>query len=127
MATGVEAALVQAEAALKSGNVNQWKAILNGLRQSAISPAMDTLIADSTSAASPDMQLDVMFRERAFWLFLSGHRHGDLRRLIRQYGRESSATFPTGAYRGGGEYGNSVSFPPFGESASYPGCDDTAG
>jgi hypothetical protein len=39
-----------------------------------------------------------MFRERAFWLFMTGHRLGDLRRLIRQYGRGAETVFPTGAY-----------------------------
>ena len=39
-----------------------------------------------------------MFRERAFALFASGHRLGDLRRLVRQYGRGAESVYPTGAY-----------------------------
>lgn len=36
-----------------------------------------------------------MFRERAFWLFLTGHRLEDMRRLIRQYGRDQANVFPS--------------------------------
>ena len=39
-----------------------------------------------------------MFRERAFWLYGTGTRLGDMRRLIRQYGRDQSTVFPVGAY-----------------------------
>jgi len=39
-----------------------------------------------------------MFRERAFWMYLTGHRLGDLRRLVRQYGRGEESVYPTGAY-----------------------------
>ncbi len=45
-----------------------------------------------------DARVNLMFRERAFSLFASAHRLGDLRRLVRQYGRGAEATYPTGAY-----------------------------
>ena len=32
---------------------------------------------------TPDGRVDLLFHERAFWLYLTGHRQGDLRRLIR--------------------------------------------
>ena len=41
---------------------------------------------------------DLMFRERAFWMFATGHRVGDLRRLSRQYGRDPETVWPTGPY-----------------------------
>jgi len=44
------------------------------------------------------LQIDVMFRERAFWLYGTGTRLGDLRRLIRQYNRDQSIVFPIGPY-----------------------------
>lgn len=45
---------------------------------------------------------NLTFCERAFWMFGTGHRLGDLRRLIRQYGRTAETIFPTGAYPKGG-------------------------
>ena len=55
---------------------------------------------------------DLLFRERAFWLFATGHRLGDLRRLIRQYGRDPEAVFPTGDYfKAGLTYGAQVNLP----------------
>jgi hypothetical protein len=57
---------------------------------------------------------NVLFRERAYWLFLTAHRVGDLRRMIRQYGRGAETVFPTGAYSSNGRttiYGTDTSFP----------------
>ncbi len=56
-------------------------------------------------------RVDFHFAERAFWLWGTGHRLGDLRRLVRQYGRDSESVFPTGAYFKGGNYGTDVNFP----------------
>src|SRR5262249_23167706 len=77
---------------------------LNNLRATAITPAMSALADPGT----PNARIDLLFRERAFWLFLSGHRLGDLRRLVRQYGRDQSTVFPTGPYKYGGVYGTYV-------------------
>jgi hypothetical protein len=52
-----------------------------------------------------------LFRERALWTFGRGQRLGDLRRLIRQYGRSETDVFPTGAYPNGGSYGDDVMMP----------------
>ncbi len=128
MASGIEAQLLIAEAALKGGQVSTWSGILNSLRQNAITPAMDTLTSDSTTTASASMQLSVMFRERAFWLFGTGHRQGDLRRLVRQYGLSANSVFPMGPYRGGpAMYGSSVVFPVAGDqyNPNYHGCIDS--
>ena len=51
-----------------------------------------------------------MFRERAFWLFATGHRMGDMRRLLRQYGRSQNDTYPVGHYKGPQSYGTDVVF-----------------
>ncbi len=127
LASGVEAQLIRAEAALRTGNIAGWAAMLNNLRQTAITPAMDTLPSDSTTAAPADLQVNTLFRERAFWLFATGHRHGDLRRLVRQYGRGVESVFPTGLYQGGpGRYGTDVTFVPFREqtNTNFHGCID---
>ena len=58
----------------------------------------------------------MLFEERARWLFGTGQRLGDLRRLVRQYGYDQSMVFPTGTYAKGGPYGTDVNFPiPFEE------------
>ncbi len=119
----VEARLIEAETALQAGDVATWLAKLNHLRQAAISPALPDTTDPGTAAA----RVDLLFRERAFWLFLTGHREGDLRRLIRQYGRTPSQVYPTGGYPGGsGQYGSDVTAPvPAAErlyNPLYSGC-----
>jgi starch-binding outer membrane protein, SusD/RagB family len=61
--------------------------------------------------ATPAAQVNQLFRERAFWLFGRGTRTGDLRRLIRQYGRTEDSVFPTGDWHKGGPYGDDVNVP----------------
>jgi hypothetical protein len=91
-ATGVEARLIEAEAALNAGDVTLWLAKLNAAR--AASSGLTALTDPGTTTARQDLT----FRERAFWMFMTGHRVGDLRRLIRQYQRNAETVFPTGAY-----------------------------
>jgi hypothetical protein len=130
-ASGVEASLIRAEATLQLGQAGAWADTLNALREAFPDTALSNhpLLADSTTAASASVQQDVMFRERAFWLFLSGHRQGDLRRLVRQYHRGVGAVFPTGPYTKlgpGGSYGTAVTFVPVGEQTNpdFQGCID---
>jgi hypothetical protein len=99
LASGVEARLIEAEAALKAGGAS-WLTILNDLRATRVTPAMAPLTDPGDAAA----RVDLLFRERAFWLYGTGHRLGDLRRLIARYGRTAATVFPTGAYRLGGNY-----------------------
>jgi hypothetical protein len=113
IASGIEVRLIEAEAALKAGDPT-WLSILNDLRATQISPAMTVLGDPGTDAA----RLDLVFRERAFWLFGTGHRLGDMRRLIGRYARPPESVFPTGPYyRGGfsapprGVYGPATSIP----------------
>lgn len=103
LATGIEARLIDAEAALNDSG--DWLATLNGLRSTVgLAP-----LSDPGSAAG---RVDLMFRERAFWLFATGHRHGDLRRLVRQYQRPAESVFPTGTYADGQPYGSETTFAP---------------
>ncbi len=100
MVTGIEARLIEAEAALQANHDDTsptgagWLGILNSLRATAISPAMSPL----SDPGSFDARVDLLFRERAFWMFATGHRMGDLRRMVRQYGRAEASTWPTGPY-----------------------------
>ncbi len=106
IATGAEARLIEAEAALHAGQVGTWAADLNALRANApdtylkLAAGVPPLSADSTTTASAATQVDVLFRERAFWLYGMGFRLGDMRRLVRQYGRDQSTVFPVGPFPG---------------------------
>ncbi|MBC7897875.1 MAG: hypothetical protein H7066_20815 [Cytophagaceae bacterium] len=91
LVTGVEARLIEAEAALRAGNTALWLTKLTGAR----APFGMTAPADPGTATA---RVDLMFRERAFALFASAHRLGDLRRLVRQYQRGAETVYPTGAY-----------------------------
>ncbi|HLA13508.1 MAG TPA: hypothetical protein VJZ25_00660, partial [Gemmatimonadaceae bacterium] len=51
---------------------------------------------------------NLLFKERAYSMWFTSHRLGDMRRLIRQYGRNSESVFPTGTYFKGGNYGPDV-------------------
>jgi hypothetical protein len=104
LASGVEARLIEAEAALQASDLGTWLSKLNQLRLTAG-------LADTTDPGTAAARVDLTFRERAFWLFGTGHRLGDLRRIIRQYGRTSESAFPTGTYWRGGSYGSGTSFP----------------
>jgi hypothetical protein len=68
----------------------------------------------------------VMFRERAFWLFATGHRLGDMRRLVRQYNLPANSVYPIGPYHGGpATYGSSVVYPVAEQNnPNYHGCYD---
>lgn len=139
VASGVEARLIQAEAALRTGDVTGYLGFLNALRLNAgarilaLYPATSTNVTDArrrmfattlapltdpgagatTPAAARDARLRLLFRERAFWLFNTGHRQGDLRRMIRDYGYTQAQVFPSGPYyrTAGSVYGDDVAFP----------------
>ncbi|MDQ6831705.1 MAG: hypothetical protein M3081_22850 [Gemmatimonadota bacterium] len=105
LATGIEARLIEAEAALAASDPVTYLAKLNEPRLAAGYAALPD---PGTSAT----RLDLLFRERAFWFYLTAHRVGDLRRLIRVYGRNAETVFPTGGYFKGGAYGTDVNLKP---------------
>lgn len=106
IASGIEARLIEAEAALVAGDAD-WLEILNDLRATQAPEAMDPL----TDPGNYEEQLDLLFRERAFWLFGTGHRLGDMRRLVEHHDRAVEDVFPVGEYHLGGEYGSATSLP----------------
>jgi hypothetical protein len=91
---GEEARLIEAEAALEAGDDATFIGKLNEARANGSVAGLAPLVDPGSQAAREDL----LFRERAFWLYLTGHRLGDLRRLVRQYGRQIEAVYPTGAY-----------------------------
>jgi hypothetical protein len=103
--SGVEARMIEAEAQLKAGQPAAAIATLNAAR------ATVTGLAALTDPGTDAARVDLVFRERAFWMFSTGHRTGDLRRLVRQYGRPATAVFPSGSWHKGGNYGTDVNVP----------------
>jgi len=143
LASGLEARLIEAEAALKIGDSTTFLAKLNGLRTA---PPAYILAGDPTNLSTPPLALSntalpvlaapagsaaaiaLLFSERGRWLWLTGHRLSDLRREVRQYGLAVNAVFPNGAYfKQGLTYGNDVNFPvPFAETnnPNFTACLD---
>ena len=123
LASGIEARMIEAEAALNlpTPDITGWLALLNGARTTVSG------LAPLTDPGTPAARVDLMFRERAFWFWLTAHRLGDLRRMIRQYGRGAETVFPTGAYFKGGVYGPDVNLLPSNAERNNPdfkGCTD---
>ncbi len=123
LTSGIEARLIEAEAALATGG--GWLAILNALRADvedlmggqidnyadAASVLTDPTLAPLVDPVGAAARVDMLFQERAFWLWGTGTRLGDLRRLINQYSRTEATVYPSGAYHKGGSHGSDVVFP----------------
>lgn len=128
LASGVEARLIEAEALYNADTTDAvgYLAKLNSLRAQSTSllnklyPGRKPTLDPTTGAEAPLPPLvdpgtgtarrALIFRERAFWLYNTGHRLGDLRRLARNYGLPTASVFPSGPYFRGGSYGNDVAF-----------------
>jgi hypothetical protein len=146
IASGVEAKMIVAEIALRAGNVTAWLDTLNVLRadptllpvhaDTAYKPAPGTTLAplvDPGPSPNDTLRVNLMFRERAFWMFSTGHRLGDMRRLVRPvaaggwYGRADSTVYPKGAWFKGGNYGDAIQMSLPVEELNNPnfhGCTD---
>lgn len=117
VADWIEGRLIRAEAALHAGDVTDWLSQLNDLRSTAMVQGQTGPLSQLTdpglglsSADADTARVNLLFRERAYWLFLTGHRQGDLHRLIRQYHRLPNQVYPTGSYSAVqiGSYGGDV-------------------
>ncbi len=118
--------MIEAEASLQSNpnDVTTFLGKINDARSQFT--GLSALPVDSVPA-SFDGKVDLLFRERAFDLWLTAHRLGDLRRLIRQYGRAADSVFPHGPFFKGGDYGTDVNFPVPQDETNNPkfkGCLD---
>jgi len=133
LASGIEAHLIRAEAALHAGTSNDWLTIFNALRTTGTFSRVDTSATGTVDTlwnagiggirglrplqdpGPLDARITLLFDERAMWLFASGHRQGDLRRLVRVYGRDRESVYPTGQYQYGtsvtGYYGGDINLP----------------
>lgn len=145
LSSGVEARLIEAEAAL-IGSDASWLTMLNKLRTTCVTaddcaipapagtgmvsglppledPAPGASIADT---AARTLRLKLILTERAYWMFLTGHRQGDLRRVIRNYQWHPSTAYPIGRYWSS-SYGLSMNLPvPRAEQVNplYRGCEN---
>jgi hypothetical protein len=127
LADGIEARLIEAEAALNAGDVSTWLSKLNELRADVRNlmsarwqgytdfvPGPNnptTTLNPLTDPGDDASRIDLLFEERAFWLYMTGHRLGDMRRLVRNYGRATESVFPTGVWHKGSTYGSDVVLP----------------
>jgi len=119
LATGLEARLIEAEAALAAGNIPGYLAAINAERTAQLTQlnALLNLPAPTPIAAAPATtagQVDLLCKARAYYVWFTGHRPGDMRRLIRQYGRNSETVFLTDVFFHSGAalgtYGPEVNF-----------------
>jgi starch-binding outer membrane protein, SusD/RagB family len=124
---GLDARLVEAEAALRNNNPTQWLAIMNALRQGPdrITQIGDVVIGATalpllTDPGTPEARISLHFREKAFWTFSRGQRLGDLRRLVRQFGRPANQVFPVGPHYKTSVYGDDVNLPIHTDEANNP-------
>jgi hypothetical protein len=121
IASGAEARLIEAEAELRKANNTAFLQKINDLR------AFQKLSA-VTDPGSPATRVDLLFRERAFTMFGTSHRLGDMRRLVRQYTRPAESVFPTGNYHKDGlKFGTDVNFivpAPERNNPKFTGCID---
>ncbi len=121
IASGAEARLIEAEAELRKTNAAAFLQKINDLRAFQKLSA----VTDPGSAAA---RVDLLFRERAFTMFGTSHRLGDMRRLVRQYSRPAESVFPTGNYHKDGlKFGTDVNFivpAPERNNPKFTGCID---
>ena len=127
--SGVDARLIEAEALLQANDLAGMLSILNALRRSpqALGAITSPVLPDLAVPSSKDAAINLYFREKAFWQFSRGYRLGDLRRLVRQYGRSQDKVFPNGQFFKGQTYQTDVNLPvTTGEltNPNFKGCID---
>lgn len=127
IADGIEARLIRAEGAYHGVGTGQgsWLDQLNALRRTALAQNQTTPVPDDltdpgqglSGTSADSARVALLFRERAYWLFATGHRQGDLRRLLREYRQagyqRQDQVYPAGFYFGPGTgvYGTDVNVP----------------
>jgi hypothetical protein len=135
---GTEAQLDILEAQLQGGAQSDRDAVFAGLNALRTSNTPPIPAISGSSPTTQDAAVSLYFQERAYWTWLTGHRLGDMRRLVRQYGRGTETVFPTGLVANSGtpsitsqlpgSYGTATSMiVPFSErnNPNYHGCLDT--
>ena len=145
LVAGLDARLIEAEAALAASNPTGMMTILNALRAApqqitAASPTATgthpgwttPVMAPLTDPGNNTARVNLLFREKAFWTFGRGQRLGDLRRLIRDYGRKADGSdtggYPMGQHYKGGNFGGDLNLPVTSDeqvgNPNFTGCID---
>jgi hypothetical protein len=104
---GIGQAAQAEEPAKKAEQIPQFRTLFNDARALQGQPAVAAAAFPATQAG----MVDLLFQERAYGLYLTGHRLSDMRRLIRQYGRTPDTIFPTGEAHDRSQYGDYISSP----------------
>jgi len=85
----------------------------------------DVRVSRAYTRLSDNPRIDMLFRERALWLFGTAYRLGDLRRLVNVYDRAPESVFTSGEYFMGGTYGSDLNLPFPLEGADWAGTGVT--
>jgi starch-binding outer membrane protein, SusD/RagB family len=130
LADGIEARLIELEARLQGGTQADRDAVFAGLNNLRTTGTPTVPVIAGTAPTTQPAAVDLLFQERAFWMWLTGHRLGDMRRLVRQYGRGAETVYPTGDQAAPliGPYGTATTLIiPFEErnNPKYNGCLDS--
>ena len=145
LASGAEARYIEAEDSLANGKVSGYLAKMNAVRDAfqtynqcyplAVTAGTCTnpsaALGPLSDPGTADSRINLLFSERAYTMWITSHRLGDMRRLIYQYGRGPETVFPTGAFVRGNisrTYGTDVSFPVPVEEKNNPNfqsCDNS--
>jgi hypothetical protein len=130
LASYTEAQLIVAEGDLFAGNYTGARKIMNTLRDNSglWAGRADSTVADS-SAASPKNQMQQLLTERAYWFWVTAHRLGDWRRVLRPPYTAAPFTFATAdVYPTGAGLFPILDFPTpllTNPNPNYKACDDT--
>jgi len=115
LADGIEAQLIRAEASFQANpSGGEWLAILNTLRATCTSASGCAPVPNITGGTAqlppladsltPAARLREILQERAYWMYATGHRQGDLRRMLRPpynaapYSLTEAMVYPSGTY-----------------------------
>jgi starch-binding outer membrane protein, SusD/RagB family len=125
VANYTEAQLIVAEGKIFAGNYAGGKAILDGLRGTVgLGPLPDS------SAAGPKAEIQQLLTERAFWMYVTGHRLGDWRRVLRPpYSAPPYSFVINDVYAGGTQLSTTLELPTpqtVNPNPNYVPCDATS-
>lgn len=98
-ASGAEARLIEAEHLLASDNISGFMEKILTVRR-MYNTASGNQLLDTVDPGTESGRVDLLFRERAYTFYVSGRRLGDMRRLVRHYGRDPKDIWPTGPSEG---------------------------
>jgi hypothetical protein len=122
----IEAQLIVAEGDIFAGNYAGGKGILDGLRGTV---GLSALPDSSGSPNGRKAEIQQVLSERAYWMYVTGHRLGDWRRVLRPPYSDPPFSFVTSdVYPVGAGISNTLEFPTpqlTNPNPNYVACDPT--